>query len=249
MLASLSASPLAVAARARAPRASPARRSGGRSPARASAGSPADSRDSRAPVASASASASRRVVLGGSLLAAVAAVAPAPAAHARKTNKLADLSSLSPSEQRYADDTLRLIAETAALVEGASGADAVDAWLARSAAWQTDARLSYSPKSQGKSFLMTTKLVAYLKNSFATLPSPAAFDAANPPFDAAKTREWIGFAEGFTTGGLQGDDARAAFAKATWGNYDKSAPLNRFGLCAFGETGGTRALGVDCDGY
>ena len=201
MLASLSASPLAVAARARAPRASPARRSGGRSPARASAGSPADSRDSRAPVASASASASRRVVLGGSLLAAVAAVAPAPAAHARKTNKLADLSSLSPSEQRYADDTLRLIAETSALVEGSSGADAVDAWLARSAAWQTDARLSYSPKSQGKSFLMTTKLVAYLKNSFATLPSPAAFDAANPPFDAAKTREWIGFAEGFTTGG------------------------------------------------
>ena len=100
----------------------------------------------------------------------------------------------------------------------------MDAWLARSAAWQTDARLSYSPKSQGKSFLMTTKLVAYLKNSFATLPSPAAFDAANPPFDAAKTREWIGFAEGFTTGGLQGDDARAAFAKATWGNYDKSAP-------------------------
>lgn len=245
MLASLSASPVAVAARARAPRASPARRSGGRSPARASAGSPADSRDSRAPVASAS----RRVVLGGSLLAAVAAVAPAPAAHARKTNKLADLSSLSPSEQRYADDTLRLIAETSALVEGSSGADAVDAWLARSAAWQTDARLSYSPKSQGKSFLMTTKLVAYLKNSFATLPSPAAFDAANPPFDAAKTREWIGFAEGFTTGGLQGDDARAAFAKATWGNYDKSAPLNRFGLCAFGETGGTRALGVDCDGY
>jgi hypothetical protein len=31
--------------------------------------------------------------------------------------------------------------------------------------------------------------------------------------------------------------------------YDKSAPLNRFGLCAFGETGGTKALGVDCDGY
>lgn len=33
------------------------------------------------------------------------------------------------------------------------------------------------------------------------------------------------------------------------GNYDKSAPLNRFGLCAFGNTGGTRALGVKCDGF
>ena len=107
----------------------------------------------------------------------------------------------------------------------------------------------HAHKDLDKDVITHKELVAYLKNSFATLPSPAAFDAANPPFDAAKTREWIGFAEGFTTGGLQGDDARAAFAKATWGNYDKSAPLNRFGLCAFGETGGTRALGVDCDGY
>ena len=75
------------------------------------------------------------------------------------------------------------------------------------------------------------------------------FDPANPPFDAAKTAEWIQYAEGFTSGALAGDEARAAFAKATWGNYDKSAPLNRFGLCAFGETGGTKALGVNCDGY
>ena len=59
----------------------------------------------------------------------------------------------------------------------------------------------------------------------------------------------MSYAEGFTNGSLSGDAARAAFARATWGNYDKSAPLNLFGLCAFGETGGTRALGVDCDGY
>ena len=96
---------------------------------------------------------------------------------------------------------------------------------------------------------MTTKLVAYLKNSFATLPEGQGYDHTNPPFDVAKTTEWVTYAEGFTTGALIGDDARAAFARATWGNYDKSAPLNRFGLCAFGETGGTKALGVDCDGY
>ena len=86
-------------------------------------------------------------------------------------------------------------------------------------------------------------------SSFATLDGTAEFDPANPPFDAAKTAEWIQYAEGFTSGSLAGDEARAAFAKATWGNYDKSAPLNRFGLCAFGETGGTKALGVNCDGY
>lgn len=108
----------------------------------------------------------------------------------------------------------------------------------------------YSPKKQGRSFLMTTKLVAYLKNSFATLAAAdEAFDPANPPYSVDKAKEWIGYAEGFTSGNLRGDEARAAFARATWGNYDKSAPLNRFGLCAFGETGGTKALGVNCDGY
>ena len=126
----------------------------------------------------------------------------------------------------------------------------VEGWLAASSAWSGLAPSMYSPKSQGKSFLMTTKLVAYLRNSFATLPGgSASFDAANPPFDKSKTSEWVSYAEGFTTGTLSGDAARAAFARATWGNYDKRAPLNRFGLCAFGETGGTKALGVDCDGY
>lgn len=185
----------------------------------------------------------RRGILGAAALAAFASPAPA---HARRANKLADLSSLSPAEQRYAESTLNLIAQTSALVDGQS--TDVDAWLAQSQAWYGEAKDSYSPKSQGKSFLMTTKLVAYLKNAFATLPA-SGFDASDPPFDVAKTKEWIGYAEGFTSGALAGDEARAAFARATWGNYDKSAPLNRFGLCAFGETGGTRALGVDCEGY
>ena len=84
--------------------------------------------------------------------------------------------SLSPAEQRYAESTLNLIAQTSALVDGRS--TDVDAWLAQSQAWYGEAKDSYSPKSQGKSFLMTTKLVAYLKNALATLPA-SEFDASN----------------------------------------------------------------------
>lgn len=209
-----------------------------------------DSAESRAAgVPAAGHAVTRRGALFGAAAAALALGAPSPAL-AKRANKLADLSSLSPAEQEYADATLRLIAQTSALVEGADGAVDVEGWLAASSAWSGLAPSMYSPKSQGKSFLMTTKLVAYLRNSFATLPGgSASFDAANPPFDKSKTSEWVSYAEGFTTGTLSGDAARAAFARATWGNYDKSAPLNRFGLCAFGETGGTKALGVDCDGY
>lgn len=186
--------------------------------------------------------------LAGALVAGVALNSPAPA-QAKKANRLSDLSqiTLSESEQAYQQSTLNLIAQTSALVQGRS--KDVSGWLASSDDWYSGAKTAYSPKSQGRSFLMTTKLVAYLKNSFATLDGAAEFDPANPPFDAAKTAEWIQYAEGFTSGALAGDEARAAFAKATWGNYDKSAPLNRFGLCAFGETGGTKALGVNCDGY
>ena len=210
----------------------------------ASASSPG-SAESRVPAAGHAVT--RRGALFGAAAAALALGAPSPAL-AKRANKLADLSSLSPAEQEYADATLRLIAQTSALVEG-TDAD-VEKWLAASSAWSGTAPSTYSPKSQGKSFLMTTKLVAYLRNSFATLPGGnATYDAADPPFDKNKTAEWVSYAEGFTNGSLSGDEARAAFARATWGNYDKSAPLNRFGLCAFGETGGTRALGVDCDGY
>jgi hypothetical protein len=157
-----------------------------------------------------------------------------------------ELAQLSEANLRYKDSTLDLIAETAAIVDGAS--TDVDAWLRRASEWNATAKDSYSPKTQGRSFLMTTKLVSYVRNTLATAQFQPV-DATNPPFDVEKTREWIAFAEGFTTGALAGDEARAAFARATWGNYDKSAPLNRFGLCAFGETGGTRALGVNCDGY
>ena len=186
--------------------------------------------------------------LAGALIAGVALNSPAPA-QAKKANRLSDLSqiTLSESEQAYQQSTLNLIAQTSALVQGRS--KDVSGWLTSSDEWYSGAKTAYSPKSQGRSFLMTTKLVAYLKNSFATLDGAAEFDPANPPFDPTKTAEWIQYAEGFTSGALAGDEARAAFAKATWGNYDKSAPLNRFGLCAFGETGGTKALGVNCDGY
>lgn len=190
---------------------------------------------------------SRRRAVFGAAAAVSLVITPSPAL-AKRTNRLTDLSSLSPSEQEYASVTLRLIAQTSALVDG-DGTGTVDSWLASASEWQGFAPQTYSPKSQGKSFLMTTKLVSYLKNSFSTIPTGTKYDAANPPFDKTKTAEWVSYAEGFTTGTLAGDDARAAFAKATWGNYDKSAPLNRFGLCAFGETGGTKALGVDCDGY
>ena len=230
--------PAAAARVAPAPTSAPARRA--RVAARAS-----DSAES--PSSGVPAAATRRGALFGAAAAVLALGAPSPAL-AKRANKLADLSSLSPAEQEYAEATLRLIAQTSALVEGADRD--VDSWLAASSAWSRGAPSTYSPKSQGKSFLMTTKLVAYLRNAFATLPAgSASYDAANPPFDKQKTSEWVAYAEGFTTGSLSGDDARAAFARATWGNYDKSAPLNRFGLCAFGETGGTKALGVDCDGY
>ena len=132
----------------------------------------------------------RRGILGAAALAAFASPAPA---HARRANKFADLSSLSPAEQRYAESTLNLIAQTSALVDGRS--TDVDAWLAQSQAWYGEAKDSYSPKSQGKSFLMTTKLVAYLKNALATLPA-SEFDASNPPFDVAKTKDGSGTPRG-----------------------------------------------------
>ena len=154
-----------------------------------------------------------------------------------------------PAEQEYADATLRLIAQTSALVEGADGAVDVEGWLAASSAWSGLAPSMYSPKSQGKSFLMTTKLVAYLRNSFATLPGEARVRRGEPAV-RQKQDERVGVVRG---GVHDRDPVRRrgarGVARATWGNYDKSAPLNRFGLCAFGETGGTKALGVDCDGY
>ena len=159
------------------------------------------------------------------------------------TARYAVSSSNAPLPRR--DSTFGLIGSTADLIEGKSSD--IDGWLAAASTWNVDAKNLYSPKKQGRSFLMTTKLVAYIKNSLATLD--AGFDAANPPYSVEKTKEWLTYAEGFTAGTLQGDEARSAFARATWGNYDKSDKLNRIGLCAFGETAGTKALGVNCDGY
>lgn len=71
-----------------------------------------------------------------------------------------------------------------------------------------------------RSFIMTTKLVAYIKNSLATLDG--CFDASNPPYSLDKTKEWLTYAEGFTSGTLRGDEARSAFARATWAGAGQS---------------------------
>ena len=250
MFASIARTPALATAGSTAAASKPRRNNGTVASASLSSGSGADAARDVVKMPAASA-ASRRGVLSGLAGALVAGVtltsSPSPA-EAKKANRLSDLSqiTLSESAQAYQQSTLNLIAQTSALVQGQN--KDVTGWLASSDEWYTGAKSAYSPKSQGRSFLMTTKLVAYLKNSFATLDN-AEFDPSDPPFDVAKTQEWIQYAEGFTSGTLAGDEARSAFAKATWGNYDKSAPLNRFGLCAFGETGGTKALGVSCDGY
>jgi hypothetical protein len=46
---------------------------------------------------------------------------------------------------------------------------------------------------------MTTKIIAYVKGSLATLDG-ASLDAANPPYSLDKTKEWLTYAEGFTSG-------------------------------------------------
>ena len=53
----------------------------------------------------------------------------------------------------------------------------------------------------------------------------------------------------YPLGELSGKAARKAFSEATWGNYDKTDNLNRIGLCVFGDTAGTKALGINCDGF
>ena len=183
----------------------------------------------------------RRGILGAAALAAFASPAPA---HARRANKFADLSSLSPpsSARRVHPQPHRadLRPRRRTIHRRGRVARPVPGVVRRGQGLLL-------PQVPGKILPHDHQLVAYLRTP--SPPPSLRIRRLEPPFDVAKTKEWIGYAEGFTSGALAGDDARAAFARATWGNYVKSAPLNRFGLCAFGETGGTRALGVDCEGY
>ena len=66
-------------------------------------------------------------------------------------------------EQIYSDATFELLRATAALLNGTS--TDVIAWLGETDRWSAAAKGNYNAKTQGKSFLMTTKLVAYMKNS------------------------------------------------------------------------------------
>jgi len=45
-------------------------------------------------------------------------------------------------------------------------------------------------------------LAAYLKNSFATInrSDGGSFNPTDPPYDPDKIKEWLGYAEGFTSG-------------------------------------------------
>lgn len=157
---------------------------------------------------------SRRAVFGlsaGAVMAATLTGSPGPAsaASARVERRVIDdLSSLGEKEQEYRQLTLALIGSTTALVEGTS--TDVDAWLSQSSAWNDRAKDMYSPKKQGKSFLMTTKLVAYLRNSLATIDGQAGFNPSSPPYSIDKTKEWIQYAQGFTSGELRGDEVGRA---------------------------------------
>ena len=88
----------------------------------------------------------RRGALFGAAAAALAFGAPSPRwRSARCRGPLLAL----PAEQR-ADATLRLIAQTSALVEGADGAVDIEGWLAASSAWSGLAPSMYSPQVPGQ---------------------------------------------------------------------------------------------------
>lgn len=137
----------------------------------------------------------------------------------------------SSDDGAYVVDTLRALDACARAVDGAprEGDDELlRGWFGRN-------RSRYSQSTHGRSFLMTQKVISL------TLGAKTG--------GGAKTREWIALARGLTDGSVSGAEARERYGAAAWGNYDKSDPKNRIGLCAFGATGPTQALGIDCDGY
>jgi len=130
----------------------------------------------------------------------------------------------------YVEDTMRTLDACERFASGAARAGdeaLVSGWFARN-------RSRYSQSTHGRSFLMTQKVISLTRAGTG---------------GEAKTREWIALARGLTDGSISGAEARERYGAAAWGNYDKSDPKNRIGLCVFGATGPTKALGIDCDGY
>jgi len=140
----------------------------------------------------------------------------------------------SRANDEYATDTLATLDAAARLARGEGKADddaLVDGWYARN-------KSRYDNSTQGRSFLMTTKVVGLLR----------ARGAAGD-FDEGKFDEWVRLSRGFTDGSISGKAQREAYGNAVWANNDKTDAKNRIGLCIFGETAGTKALGVVCDGF
>ena len=64
-----------------------------------------------------------------------------------------------------------------------------------------------------------------------------------------KANEWVNVASALTDGSLSGKEAKDTYGNLVWANNDKSDPKNRIGLCAFGETAGTKFFNINCDGF
>jgi hypothetical protein len=140
----------------------------------------------------------------------------------------------SRANDEYATDTLATLDAAARLARGEGKADddaLVDGWYARN-------KSRYDNSTQGRSFLMTTKVVGLLRAR-----------GAGGDFDEGKFDEWVRLSRGFTDGSISGKAQREAYGNAVWANNDKTDAKNRIGLCIFGETAGTKALGVVCDGF
>jgi hypothetical protein len=71
----------------------------------------------------------------------------------------------------------------------------------------------------------------------------------NEAFDEAKFASWVKLSRALTDGSMSAKEQREAYGAAVWANNDKGDAKNRIGLCAFGATGPTAALGIDCSGF
>ena len=134
----------------------------------------------------------------------------------------------------YATDTLATLDAATRLArgDGKQGDDElVGTWYERN-------KRRYDNSTQGRSFLMTTKVIGLLRAR-----------GAGGDFDEGKFNEWVRLSRGFTDGSISGKAQREAYGNAVWANNDKTDAKNRIGLCIFGETAGTKALGVTCDGF
>ena len=134
----------------------------------------------------------------------------------------------------YDADTLDALDAATRVVRGKAregDRERIDGWYERN-------KRRYDNATRGKSFLMTTKTLRY-----------AAGRERSETFDEAKFDEWVKLSRALTDGSMSVKEQREAYGAAVWANNDKSDAKNRIGLCAFGATGPTRALGIDCSGF